>query len=160
MRNYREAYSLFGSTGILFNHESPLRPDRYVTKKIIKGAVAIHLKKSKLLKLGNLNISRDWGWAPEYVEAMWLMLQQKNPGDYVISTGVSNTLETFVDQSFQALGLNWKEYVETDASLKRPLDIVYNRGNSTKAKTELGWSPRFKLTDIIKEMIEHELKQN
>ena len=88
------------------------------------------------------------------------MLQQKNPGDYVISTGVSNTLETFVDQSFQALGLNWKEYVETDASLKRPLDIVYNRGNSTKAKTELGWSPRFKLTDIIKEMIEHELKQN
>ena len=154
--NYREAYNLFACTGILFNHESPLRPERFVTRKIIATACRIADGSKEKLQLGNISIARDWGWAPEYVEAMWKMLQQEHPQDFVIATGETNTLEGFVVEVFTQLGLDWQEYVSTDPSLLRPSEIMVSRGNPQKAEKELEWKAKYKMRDVIRLMLEAE----
>jgi GDPmannose 4,6-dehydratase len=151
--NYREAYNLFACTGILFNHESPLRPERFVTGKIIAAACRIAEGGDEKLHLGNMDIRRDWGWAPEYVEAMHLMLQQKKPRDYVIATGISRSLEEFVALAFETVGLDWQSHVVSDKTLLRPADIREGRGNPIKAERELGWKAAFGLEDVVREMI-------
>lgn len=152
--NYREAYHIFACSGILFNHESPLRPERFVTQKIIAAVSRIAAGSQEKLMLGNINIQRDWGWAPEYVEAMYLMLQQNEPDDYVIATGETNKLEDFVAAAFACVGLDWREYVITETSLLRPTDITIGKGNPAKAKQKFGWSAKYKMRDIVKMMIE------
>jgi len=151
--NYREAYNLFACSGILFNHESPLRPKRFVTQKIISTAWAIKNGETDVLNLGNLNIKRDWGWAPEYVEAMWKMLQHPAPEDFVIATGESNSLEDFVKITFDTLDLDYREYVKTDTALQRPTDILFGKGNPEKAGKLLGWRAKTRMADVIKKMI-------
>lgn len=151
--NYREAYSLFACTGILFNHESPFRPSRFVTQKIISTAKRIAKGSSEKLALGRLDISRDWGWAPEYVEAMWLILQQETPEDYVIATGETNTLESFVATAFAELDLNWKDHVEQNEEFMRPTDLLLSVGDSSKAKQKLNWQAHYKMRDVVKMMI-------
>lgn len=151
--NYREAYTLFACTGILFNHESPLRPERFVTGKIIAAACRIAAGSQEQLQLGNMDIRRDWGWAPEYVEAMYMMLQQELPQDYVIATGTSRSLEEFVALAFEAVGLDWQDHVVSDPALLRPADIREGCGNPESAGRELGWKARFALEDTIREMI-------
>ena len=158
--NYREAYDLFACTGILFNHESPLRPERYVTRKIISGAVRIAAGKQKKLQLGNIDITRDWGWAPEYVEAMWKILQHNEPDDFVIATGESNSLKDFVEHTFSSLGLNWQDHVETNPQLFRPTDLTISKANPHKANKVLGWKAQNKMYDIINLMIGAEMKQS
>ena len=155
--NYREAYNLFACTGILFNHESPLRGRRFVTKKIISSACRIALGKDEILYLGNLDIQRDWGWAPEYVEAMWLMLQQGTADDYVIATGETRSLQDFVSAAFNAVGLDWKKYTETDRSLYRPTDLAVGRANPKKAETQMGWVAEKKMEDVVRAMVEQEM---
>lgn len=154
--NYREAYNLFACSGILLNHESPLRPERFVTQKIVAGAGRIARGNKEKLKLGNISIMRDWGWAPEYVEAMYLMLQQETPDDYLIATGESNKLEDFVDAVFAAHGLDWREHVESDPALLRPTDIAISRGDPFKAKQKLHWEARYKMREVAKMMVEAE----
>ena len=127
--NYREAYGLFACSGILFNHESPLRPERFVTKKIISSVCRIAAGEQKELHLGNLSIIRDWGWAPEYVEAMWLMLQQEQPDDFLIASGQSYSLQHFVETAFKEMKLDWKKYVTMESGLLRPTDISISKGN-------------------------------
>jgi GDPmannose 4,6-dehydratase len=151
--NYREAYNLFACTGILFNHESRLRPTRFVTRKIVSTACRIAAGSNEKLNLGNIAIARDWGWAPEYVDAMWLMLQQDIPCDYVIATGETNTLESFVLEVFAQLGLNWRDYVSADPSLLRPSEIMVSRGNPAKATRNLGWQAKHRMKDVIRIMI-------
>jgi GDPmannose 4,6-dehydratase len=151
--NYREAYGLFACSGILFNHESPLRPDRFVTQKIIAAVSRIAQGSGETLRLGNLSIQRDWGWAPEYVDAMYKMLQQPLPDDYVIATGVSTSLEAFVAQAFAAVNLNWQDHVITDSNLLRPTDLTISRANPAKAKEKLGWVAQFHLSDIVQKMV-------
>ncbi len=150
--NYREAYGLFACSGILFNHESPLRPTRFVTQKIIAAARRIAGGDTESLKLGNLAVKRDWGWAPEYVEAMYLMLQQHQPDDFVIATGASYTLEEFVATAFAAVNLDWKSHVEIDKSLFRPTDLAGGLGNPTQAKIKLGWQAQYQMPDVVKMM--------
>lgn len=150
--NYREAYQMFACTGILFNHESPLRPERFVTQKIIRSACQIAAGSKEVLKLGNLDIHRDWGWAPEYVYAMWLMLQAEKPHDYVIATGKTVSLAYFVAQSFAHFGLDWRAHVQSDPGLLRPSDIAYGAGDPSLAISQLGWSARFKVDDVIQAM--------
>jgi GDPmannose 4,6-dehydratase len=152
--NYREAYGLFACSGILFNHDSPLRPQRFVTQKIIAAACKIAQGDPEKLQLGNISIIRDWGWAPEYVEAMYLMLQQDQPDDYVIATGESYSLESFVAQAFNYFNLDWQDHVITDPSLLRPTDLAISKGNPAKAKVKLGWKAQYKMPDIVKMMIE------
>lgn len=152
--NYREAYNLFACTGILFNHESPLRPERFVTQKIVKAARRIAAGSSEQLQLGNISIARDWGFAPEYVEAMWLMLQQGQPDDYVIATGESNTLEAFIAEVFTAVGLDWRDHVISDPSLLRPSEIMISRGNPDKAFRVLDWKAIYKMRDVARMMVE------
>lgn len=154
--NYREAYDLFACTGILFNHESPLRKERFVTKKIISTAYKISRGINIKLNLGNININRDWGWAPEYVEAMWLMLQQPKAEDFIIATGKTYSLEEFVKITFDLLNLNWKEHVVFDKSLIRPTDISLGLANPSKAKRILNWEARVQLNKIIELMLKHE----
>lgn len=154
--NYREAYGLFACSGILFNHESPLRPERFVTRKIIAAACRIAAGSREILRLGNLAISRDWGWAPEYVEAMWRMLQQEKPDDYVIATDASYRLEDFVAEAFKTVGLDWRDHVETDQSFFRPSEIMRSCGNAAKARERLGWRPRYKMQDVVRMMSEEE----
>lgn len=154
--NYREAYGLFACSGILFNHESPLRPERYVTKKIVSAACRIAENSGEKLCLGNIAIERDWGWAPEYVEAMWLMLQQLNSDDFVIATGESNSLESFVDETFSCVGLNWCDHVETHPDLLRPNELMVGRGNPEKARRILGWHAKSRMRDVIKMMVSAE----
>jgi len=155
--NYREAYDLFSCTGILFNHESPLRAERFVTKKIIKAASRIVSGSKEKLHLGNISIARDWGSAEEYVEAMWMMLQEEEPSDFVIATGETNTLEDFISVAFESVGLDWHQHVVSDASLLRPSEILISRGNPSKALRKLHWSATCKMRDIIKIMIDSEL---
>ena len=157
--NYREAYNIFGCTGILFNHESPLRPDRFVTKKIIAAACRIYKGSNEKLYLGNIDIKRDWGWAPDYVEAMWLMLQQDKPDDFVIATGVTHPLRYYIQLAFEQLNLDWKKYVVSDPSLLRPTDLMDGRGNPAKASVLLGWKTKHTLEDVVREMINDELKK-
>ena len=155
--NYREAYNLYACTGILFNHESYLRPERFVTQKIIKTACRIKKGLEKKLKLGNIDIKRDWGWAPEYVEAMWLMLQQDKAEDYIVATGKTYSLEGFVKTAFSILDLDWEEYVETDSGLLRPTDIESIYANPEKAENKLNWEAKFAMREIVKLMIEKEM---
>ena len=152
--NYREAYDIFACSGILFNHESPLRPTRFVTQKIVAAACAIAKGSPEKLRLGNISVKRDWGWAPEYIEAMYLMLQQDQPDDFVIATGQSYSLEEFVIEAFHCLGLNWQDCVVTDNSLLRPTDLAVSKGNPTKAKEKLGWQAKYKMPDVVKMMVE------
>ena len=152
VNNYREAYGLFACTGILFNHESALRPERFVTQKIVRAVKRIAQGSTEKLKLGRLDIARDWGWAPEYVEAMWLMLQQEKPHDFVIATGVTMSLEEFVQAAFAEAGLNWRHYVEQDPALFRPTDLAMGRADPAKADRELGWKATTKGVDVVKKM--------
>ena len=150
--NYRTAYGLFACTGILFNHESPLRPERFVTQKIVHGAAAIAAAKGGELKLGNLDISRDWGWAPEYVEVMWRMLQEPTPDDFVIATGRTVSLEYFVSRVFQNFDLDWRKHVSVDDALRRPSDIHIGAANPGKAAAALGWKAQFDVDQVIDAM--------
>ena len=154
--NYRDAYDLFACTGILFNHESPLRPERFVTKKIVVAARRIAAGSGEKLHLGNISIARDWGSAEEYVEAMWMMLQQPQPEDFVIATGETNTLEDFVAEVFRSLGLDWREHVISDPSLLRPSEIMVSRGNPEKAGHKLGWQSQRKMREVIQLIMEAE----
>lgn len=153
VNNYREAYHLYACTGILFNHESPLRPDRFVTQKIIQTAKRIAAGSSEKLTLGRMDISRDWGWAPEYVEAMWLMLQQDEPEDFLIATGKSFTLEEFVAFAFSQLGLDWKDHVEQSPDLMRPTDLAISKANPDKAAQKLGWRASKSMEQVIEGML-------
>jgi GDPmannose 4,6-dehydratase len=158
--NYREAYGLFACSGILFNHESPLRPERFVTQKIIAGVCRIAQGSSEHVYLGNMQIQRDWGWAPEYVEAMYLMLQQEQPDDYVIATGESSSLEDFVAAAFASVDLDWREHVVIDTSLLRPTDLAVGRGNPAKAKNKLGWQAKYKTKDVVQMMVKAKLAKS
>jgi GDPmannose 4,6-dehydratase len=152
--NYREGYGVFACSGILFNHDSPLRPERFVTQKIIASAHRIARGRQKDLQLGNIKIQRDWGWAPEYVEAMHRMLQQETPEDFVIATGETRKLEDFVAAAFKHFGLNWKEYTHTDERLLRPTEIMIGRGNASKAEKRLGWKAKYHMEDVVRMMAE------
>ena len=150
--NYRDAYYLFACTGILFNHESPLRPERFVTQKIIRAVKRISEGSSEKLRLGRLDISRDWGWAPEYVEAMWLMLQQDEPEDFVIATGSTITLEVFVKTAFEQANLNWGEHVIQDSELFRPTELATGRADPSKANNTLNWMASTMGVEIARKM--------
>ena len=154
--NYREAYDLYACSGILFNHESSLRPARFVTRKVVAAACRIAAGSKETLHLGDLGIARDWGWAPEYVEAMWLMLQQDKPDDYVIATGEYNKLSDFVELAFKEVGLDWKEHVVLDSSFFRPTDLKRGLGDPSHAARELGWKAQYRMKDVVRMMIEAE----
>lgn len=152
--NYREAYRLHASTGILFNHESPLRPERFVTQKIVAAACRIAKGSPEKLVLGNIDIARDWGWAPDYVEAMWLMLQQNMADDYVIATGITRKLKEFIDLVFETVKIDWREYVTIDPTLYRPTDIESGRADPSKAERNLNWRRKHTLEQIAQKMVE------
>jgi len=159
LANYRESYGLFACSGIMFNHESILRPPRFVTKKICLSAAKIALGKQSTLKLGDLNIKRDWGWAPEYVEAMWKMLQQSSPVDYVIATGKLYSLNDFVIHAFSSLGLDWEKYVISSDSLKRPSEIKSGFGSPSKANINLNWKAKTFMPEIAAKMTQLEFNK-
>jgi GDPmannose 4,6-dehydratase len=152
--NYREAYHIFACSGILFNHESPLRPERFVTQKIVRSAYRIAQGKQKKLQLGNIEIQRDWGWAPEYVEAMYRMLQQEVPEDFVIATGQTRKLQDFVATAFDAVGLDWREHTTIDQTLFRPTEIMVGQGDASKAAEKLGWKPKYKMAEVVRMMVQ------
>ena len=154
--NYREAYGLYCCNGILFNHESPLRPARFVTRKIVASACEIAAGSGKRLSLGRLDIARDWGWSPDFVEAMWRMLQQEKPDDFVIATGKPHTLESFVAKAFAQVGLDWKAHVDVDPTLFRPSEIAHSAGNPEKAMKELGWKSAVTFTELISNLVKAE----
>ena len=151
--NYREAYGLFACTGILFNHESPLRPTRFVTQKIVTTAIRIANGSKERLKLGNLDIYRDWGWAPDYVDAMWRILQQDVPDDFVIATGQMHSLKKFVAKAFDNVGLNAWEHVDSDPGLLRPSDIARSCGDPSKASNRLSWRAKTNFEQIVEKLI-------
>jgi GDPmannose 4,6-dehydratase len=152
--NYREAYGLFACNGILFNHESPLRPKRFVTRKIISAACRIANGSKEKLQLGNMTIQRDWGWAPEYVDAMWRMMQLDIADDFVIATGETNSLEKFCATAFELLGLDWQAHVDIDEGLFRPSEIMIGRGDASKAKDQLAWEAKTVMRGVIQKMID------
>jgi GDPmannose 4,6-dehydratase len=152
VNNYRDAYGLFACTGILFNHESPLRPERFVTQKIVLAVKRIAQGSSEKLKLGRLDVARDWGWAPEYVDAMWRMLQHDEAQDYVIATGITMTLEEFVKAAFEEADLNWRDYVIQDSSLFRPTDLKKGRADPSKAAKLLHWQASTRGPDVVRNM--------
>ncbi|HSK19864.1 MAG TPA: GDP-mannose 4,6-dehydratase [Longimicrobiales bacterium] len=154
--NYRDAYGMYACTGILFNHESPLRPRRFVTRKIVSAACRIAAGENATLRLGNLDIRRDWGWAPEYVEAMWSMLQQDEPDDFVIATGGNHSLEEFVATAFAHCGLDWRDHVEVDPSLFRPSELMENSGDPGRAAALLGWQARIRLPALVPLLVDAE----
>jgi GDPmannose 4,6-dehydratase len=151
--SYREAYGLYACSGILFNHESPLRPERFVTQKVVAAACRIAAGSGERLKLGDLSIQRDWGWAPEYVEAMWRMLQGDHPVDYVICTGETNPLSSFVEEAFAAVGLRASDHIDQDRTLFRPADLRSSNGSPAKARDQLGWSATYKMRDVVRAMV-------
>jgi GDPmannose 4,6-dehydratase len=155
--NYREAYDLFACNGILFNHESARRGETFVTRKITRAVARITAGQQKKLYLGNLQSRRDWGYAPEYVDGMWRILQQDRPGDYVLGTGHSHTIEEFVTEAFEYVGLNWKDYVEIDSKYFRPTEVDYLLADCTKARTELGWEPQVGFKELIHIMVDADL---
>ena len=157
--NYRESYNMFACSGILFNHESPRRGKEFVTQKIINGAVSIKNQKSKNINLGNLEAIRDWGYAKDYCVAMWLMLQQDEPDDYVIGTGKTNSVKNFCDISFKLLNLNYEDHVVVDESYFRPAEVDLLVADASKAKLKLGWEPKTNLEELIKIMIESEKRK-
>jgi len=152
--NYRESYDMFACSGILFNHESPRRGLEFVTKKVTYGAAKIKLGLADSLYLGNLDAKRDWGYAKDYIEVMWLMLQQSKPEDYVISTGEAHSVKDWVEASFQYLDLDWKKYVKTDKRFIRPADVDLLVGDCSKAKEKLGWKPKVSFKELVKIMVE------
>lgn len=156
--NYREAYGLFACNGILFNHESPRRGETFVTRKITRAATRIKLGLQDKLYLGNLEARRDWGFAGDYVEAMWLMLQQDKPDDYVIATGEAHSVQDFVKATFDLLDLDWKKYVEVDPRYYRPSEVDFLLGDASKAKRVLGWQPRVKFKELVRMMTEADMK--
>jgi GDPmannose 4,6-dehydratase len=154
--NYREAYGLFAVSGILFNHESPLRPDRFVTRKVVRAACRIAAGSDETLKLGALNVVRDWGWAEEYVDAMWRMLQLDQPTDFVIASGRSHSLEQFVERAFEHLGLDWRDHVTTDPGLLRATEIRSSYGDPSKAARLLKWRATTTFDDMLRRLVESE----
>jgi len=152
--NYREAYGLYACTGLLFNHESPLRPTRFVTQKIIQTAKRIAAGSGETLTLGRLDISRDWGWAPEYVDAMWRMLQLEKPEDFVIATGKTYSLEDFVSLTFAAKNLNWRDHVNQSDAFMRPTDLLISSAYPLKAKLILKWEAQIELPDVVQKMLQ------
>jgi GDPmannose 4,6-dehydratase len=156
--NYREAYGLHASTGILFNHESPFRPHRFVTRKIISTVCRISRGSPEKLTLGNMSIRRDWGWAPEYVEAMWHMMQQEVPTDFVIATGTSYSLEEFVREAFALVDLDWRDHTIASTALFRPTDIADGKGNADKAEHLLGWKAKLRMKEVVSMMLRAELE--
>jgi GDPmannose 4,6-dehydratase len=156
--NYREAHGLYACGGILFNHESPRRGENFVTRKVTRGIAQILAGKSNTLRLGNLDSSRDWGHAQDYVEAMWLMLQEDEADDYVIATGVMRSVREFVEAAFSAAGLDWHKYVVRDEAYLRPADVDALRGDASKAKRKLGWEPKTSFDEMIHEMLDYDLK--
>ena len=157
--NYRESYNIFACSGILFNHESPRRGREFVTRKITEGAVKIKLGLAKELRLGNLDAKRDWGYAKDYVRAMWLMLQQKEPSDYVIATGKEHSVQELVEIAFGRLGLKWKDYVVIDSAFLRPAEVDHLVGDYSKAKKELGWEPQISFQELTEMMVEADMEK-
>ncbi|MCD6539956.1 MAG: GDP-mannose 4,6-dehydratase, partial [Candidatus Omnitrophica bacterium] len=157
-RNYREAYNIFACNGILFNHESPRRGFEFVSRKITLGVAKIKLGIERELRLGNLEAKRDWGYAPDYVEAMWLMLQRNNPDDYVIATGKTHSVKEFVKLAFDYVGLNWEDYVVVDKRFYRPAEVYELRGDYSKAKKVLGWQPKVEFEELVKIMVKADLE--
>jgi GDPmannose 4,6-dehydratase len=155
--NYREAYGLFACNGILFNHESPRRGETFVTRKIARAAARIYLGKQDMLYLGNLDARRDWGFAGDYVEAMWLMLQQDQAGDYVVATGESHSVREFLDEAFGYLDLDWTQYVEVDPRYTRPTEVDHLEGDASKAREMLGWVPKVGFEGLVQMMVDAEL---
>ena len=155
--NYREAYGMFASNGILFNHESPRRGETFVTRKITRAIGRIKVGLQNKLYLGNLIAKRDWGFAGDFVEAMWLMLQQDEPGDYIVATGESYSVREFLEEAFGLMDLDWREYVETDSRYFRPAEVDYLQGDATNAREQLGWRPRVSFKALVKMMVEHDL---
>ncbi len=157
--NFRESFNMFCSNGILFNHESPIRGLEFVSRKITNGVAKIKLGFSKEIRLGNLDSKRDWGFAGDYVEAMWLMLQQKNPDDFIISTGETHSIKDFLKIAFAHVGINdWEKYVKIDPRYKRPAEVYTLKGKSEKAQKELNWLPKVKFEELVKMMVEEDLK--
>ena len=155
--NYREAYGMFACSGILFNHEPPRRGENFVTRKVTRGVASILAGRSTKIRLGNLDSKRDWGYAPDYVEAMWLMLQQEKPEDYVIATGKQWSVKQLAEVAFGLVGLEWRKYVEVDQAYLRPAEVPDLCGDSSKARAALGWSPKTGFEDMIREMLEHDI---
>jgi GDPmannose 4,6-dehydratase len=157
--NYRESYNLFAVSGMLFNHESPRRGLEFVTRKVTDGVARIKLGRQKGLSLGNLDAKRDWGFAGDYVQAMWLMLQQEQPDDFVIATGISHSVRDLVDVAFAHVGLDWREHVALDPKLIRPAEVEHLIGDSTKARTQLGWNPSVDFQALVKMMVDADLER-
>jgi GDPmannose 4,6-dehydratase len=157
--NYRESYGLFGCSGILFNHESPRRGLEFVTRKVSDGVARIKLGLTDSLSLGNLDAQRDWGFAGDYVHAMWLMLQQDRPDDFVIATGVSHAVRDLVQVAFDHVGLNWQDHVRLDPGLIRPAEVEHLIGDSSKARRQLGWTPTVDFEGLVKMMVEADLQR-
>lgn len=156
---YRDGYGIFACNGILFNHESPLRGLEFVTRKISNTVAKIVLGLEKELRLGNLEAKRDWGYAPEYVESMWLMLQQDEPDDYVIATNEAHSVMEFVEKAFATVGLDWERYVKVDERFLRPLDVNFLQGDYSKAKNKLGWEPKVKFDKLVEIMVKEDLSR-
>lgn len=157
-RNYREGYGTFACNGILFNHESPRRGETFVTRKITRAVAAIKAGKQKYLYLGNLDSHRDWGYAPEYVEAMWLIMQQDRANDYVIGTGESHTIREFLDEAFGYIGLDWHDYVKIDPRYFRPTEVDYLLSDASRARRELGWEPKVRFHELVRIMMDADLE--
>jgi GDPmannose 4,6-dehydratase len=155
--NYRESYNLFAVSGMLFNHESPRRGLEFVTRKVTAGVARIKLGLAESLSIGNLDAHRDWGFAGDYVRAMWLMLQQKNPDDFVIATGVSHSVRDLIEIAFARVGLDWQKHVRVDPTLLRPAEVEHLLGDATKAKTELGWTPSVDFRHLVEMMVDADL---
>jgi len=156
--NYRESYNLFASNGILFNHESPRRGETFVTRKITRAVAHIKLGLQEKLYLGNLDARRDWGYAPEYVEAMWLILQQDQPDDYVIATGETHSVREFCEEAFGHVGMDWRKYVEIDKLYYRPAEVDMLIGDASKAKKVLGWQPKTRFKDLVRLMVDADIE--
>jgi len=157
-RNYREGYNMFACNGILFNHESPRRGETFFTRKVTRALAAIMAGKQKHIYLGNLDFRRDWGYAPEYVEAMWSMLQQDKPADYVIGTGEAHTGREFLDEAFGYVGLDWHDYVRTDARYFRPTEVDYLLADPSRSHKELGWTPKVRFHELVRIMVDADLE--
>jgi GDPmannose 4,6-dehydratase len=156
--NFRESYGTFASNGILFNHESPRRGETFVTRKITRGAARIKAGLENALYLGNLDAKRDWGYAKEYVEAMWLMLQQEKPDDYVIATGETHSVQEFVEEAFSYAGLDWKKYIKVDPRYYRPAEVDVLKGDASKAKKAFGWTPKTTFKDLVRLMVDADIE--
>jgi GDPmannose 4,6-dehydratase len=157
--NYRESYGIFACSGILFNHESPLRGKQFVTRKVADAVARIKLGRQETLRLGNLDAARDWGFAGDYVKAMWLMLQQDKPDDFVVATGEKHTVRELVELAFDHVGLDWHDRVQTDPALLRPAEVNQLRGDAAKARSVLGWQPEVSFPELIRMMVNADLER-